>query len=316
MSEISSTATSDAALHGSSAALAADPSRYVQKQMSTEGWKAGITLAFKARKLSAKAGEPVASTTTMYRSEYYGPLRVQRPFYPEPGACHVYLLHPPGGVVGGDRLQVSVTVEPQAHALITTPGATKFYRSAGKKALLSQSLHVHKDACLEWFPQENIFFPGAAVDCITDIHMHKGAQLFAWEITCLGRPTNAEVFDEGCLLARFNVYQDGKPILLETQRVSSVRHLNASAGLRNYPMQALFVASACTEVELELCRDIIEQQALADLPVALTLLDGLLVFRALGSSTEQLQKIMVPLWHALREKILHKKPITPRIWLT
>ena len=101
--------------------------------------------------------------TVMTGLHHYGPLRVQRPFYPEGGTAHIYLLHPPGGVVGGDGLDIGITARRQAHGLFTTPGATKFYLSAGDTAGVQQALTVEAGGTLEWFPQENIFFPGAQI---------------------------------------------------------------------------------------------------------------------------------------------------------
>ena len=62
-----------------------------------------------------------------------GPLRVLQRLYPEgPGICHHVLVHPPGGIVGGDVLELNARLQRDCHALITTPGATRFYRSAGE----------------------------------------------------------------------------------------------------------------------------------------------------------------------------------------
>ncbi|MGB5651682.1 MAG: urease accessory protein UreD, partial [Sedimenticolaceae bacterium] len=79
-------------------------------------------------------------STVLAERQRHGPLAVQRPFYPEGGVCHVYLLHPPGGVVGGDVLGIDVKLAQGAQALITTPGATKFYRSAGALARQTQRI--------------------------------------------------------------------------------------------------------------------------------------------------------------------------------
>ncbi len=59
-------------------------------QTENTGWKANLSLEFKA----------TALRTVISKREHKGPLAIQRPFYPEDDVCHVYLLHPPGGVVG------------------------------------------------------------------------------------------------------------------------------------------------------------------------------------------------------------------------
>src|SRR5690606_30424398 len=113
-----------------------------------DGWRAELALRFELR----------GPRTVLAGRRHYGPLRVQRPFYPEGAPCHTYVLHPPGGVVGGDRLHMDIRLEPGSHALLTMPGATKFYRSAGATSLLQQHFHVGEDAVLEWLPQDNILF--------------------------------------------------------------------------------------------------------------------------------------------------------------
>jgi urease accessory protein len=123
------------------------------------GWLARLNVGFEHRD-----GRTVLAT-----KEHSGPLTVQRPFYPEGEVCHLYLLHPPGGIVGGDRLEIRLQVATGAHALVTTPGAAKFYRSAGALATQRQSLRVADGGLLEWLPQENILFPGAIMRIETDI---------------------------------------------------------------------------------------------------------------------------------------------------
>ena len=93
---------------------------------ATTGWLAELELEYAVRR----------DKTCLVRKKQRGPLTLQRPFYPEGDICHSYILHPPGGVVGGDTLEITVQAAAKSHCLITTPGATKFYRS--KTDLVSQ----------------------------------------------------------------------------------------------------------------------------------------------------------------------------------
>ena len=130
-----------------------------QTKIESKNWHAEIDIRFARQR----------TKTVMASLRQFGPLRVQRPFYPENDVCHVYLLHPPGGVVGGDSLHTNIATEENSHALITTPGSTKFYRSAKDFAEIKQNLLVAKNSTLEWFPQENILFPGAMANIPTVI---------------------------------------------------------------------------------------------------------------------------------------------------
>lgn len=90
---------------------------------------------------------------TVARHRHSGPLRVLQSLYPEGDAvCHNVLVHPPGGIVGGDVLDIRVAVGEGAHGLVTTPGATRFYRSEGESCVQQTLLDVAAGARLEWLP--------------------------------------------------------------------------------------------------------------------------------------------------------------------
>ena len=255
------------------------------------------------------------SKTILQSVRHAGPLRVQRPFYPEADVCHVILLHPPGGVVGGDRLAIEIDTDPAAHALLTTPGATKFYRSAGQEARLIQCIRLKEESKLEWFPQESILFPGARVKLQTDIYLNGDARFMGWDISCLGRPVNQETFDAGSLDGVLRVFRDNIMQFNERQRVFSRRQLIASAGLRGYPMNAVFLCTHCNSAQVEQVNRLLARQQ-PDFPTAVTLCDDLLILRALGKRTEALQKIMIAAWRILRPQIMGKAAMLPRIWST
>lgn len=279
--------------------MAAVPESLVRDQ----GWQAGLQLGFRAR----------AHRTVLAERRRTGPLAVQRPFYPEGDVCHVYLLHPPGGVVGGDSLDITVTAESNSHALITTPGATKFYRSAGQDARQVQRLSVEDGAVLEWLPQENIYFPGARVRFDTRIDLQGNARFAYWEVQCLGRPVLEEGFDQGFIDSRLSVYRDGEPLVLERLRVSADNRVRLSlmAGL---PVGGSLLISNAGEAEIEACRDLLLGDG-ADYTGA-TLLGDILVVRYLGKSTERARRLFADVWRSLRPGALGRSPSDPRIWAT
>ena len=135
---------------------------------------------------------------TRLQFSHDGPLRVLRSLYPEgPGICHNVLVHPPGGLVGGDVLDMQVRVAEGAHALITTPGATRFYRSNGHQAVQRTRIRLDRGARLEWLPLEAIAYP--ACDAANEVHLDlaEGSQLMAWDITAFGLPHAGAPFDQG-----------------------------------------------------------------------------------------------------------------------
>ena len=268
------------------------------------GWHAELSLCCEQRR----------ERTVLARKSQLGPLTLQRPFYPEGPVCHLYLLHPPGGVVGGDALDIAIDVGPGAHALVTTPGATKFYRSAGTDALVTQRLSVAAGAGLEWFPQEAILFPGARVRSRTEVALQADASFMGWELLSLGRPVIGERFDSGALHMGLCLSRDGRPLLTDRLRVTLPRHLDGPSGLRGRPVVGTFAATGCDADALQVAREA------AGLPagvlLGMTLLDDLLVARCLSGATEPVQRVFCTLWGALRPMLRGREACPPRIWAT
>ncbi|MES9970219.1 MAG: urease accessory protein UreD [Candidatus Thiodiazotropha sp.] len=267
------------------------------------GWHAALRLGFRK----------TPQRTVLAKRGHKGPVAVQRPFYPEGDLCHVYLLHPPGGVAGGDRIDIRTEVGAEASALVTTPGATKFYHSIGPDAAQHQYLKV-TDGCLEWLPQENILFPGARAELSTRVDLRDDAKFIGWEINCLGRPAIAERFDRGSALFRFSLSRDGVPLLHERLTIDSSKDLDAAAGLRGKPVFASLYATTQDETLAGQLRDLIPEQNHRQLGI--TQVDGLLIARYLGDSTEMARRLFIEIWKALRPALLNRSPSVPRIWNT
>jgi len=127
-----------------------------------------------------------------------GPLRVLKALYPEGDAiCHHVLVHPPGGVAGGDRLDIAVEVGAGAHTLITSAGATRFYRSDAEPASQCARLNLHAEARLEWLPLETIAYPGCRAANRVRFALAPGAQCLGWDLLALGLPASDAAFDSG-----------------------------------------------------------------------------------------------------------------------
>lgn len=268
-----------------------------------DGWHALLDLEFR------QAGE----RTVFVRREGYGPLQVQRPFYPEGGVCHLYLLHPPGGVVGGDRLEVRVHVDAEARALITTPAAGKCYRSDGRQAELLQCLSIAPGGVLEWFPMETIVFAGANARSTTRIELVQDARFIGWEIACLGRPAAAERFDAGLFDQRMEVYRHGRPLLIERNRFEGGGDMLRGAwGLGGATVAGTLIATDCDERDAQVAHEVIE----ADGRAAVTLVDGLLLVRCLGHHAERIREQLTRVWQAIRPRLLGLAAESPRIWRT
>jgi urease accessory protein len=271
------------------------------------GWQAALALDF--RRDDAR--------TVLARRSARGPLQVQRPFYPEGGVCHVYLLHPPGGVVGGDRLEITADLGAGAQALLTTPAAGKFYRSAGGLAEQSQHFIVGEDATLEWLPQETIVFDGALARGATRIDLAPGARFIGWEIACLGRPASGERFARGLFEQRLEVYRGGRPVLLERNRYDGGGAvLHAPWGLAGCPVAGMLLCAGGDEDDLAALRDALSEEDRPGEMTGVTRVEDMLVVRFIGLQAEHARARLTRAWEVLRPRRLGLAAQRPRIWNT
>lgn len=274
------------------------------------GWQARLILGFQC---------PNARTILGQRS-HQGPLQVQRPFYPEGDrVCHVALLHPPGGVVGGDELRIEASVDIGAHALLTTPAAGKFYRSAGPFARQTQLLTVAAGAALEWLPQENILYSGARVHALTRVELQGDARFLGWEIFCLGRPAAGEAFRAGEYRQDFELWRDGEPLYLERGRyVAGDAILDAPWGLQGQPVSATLIGAGSSPDVIDNIRagwDGLKLASDGEL-ATVTQLEGVLIGRYLGPSTARARQFFTLAWSVLRPVLLERPPCPSRFWNT
>lgn len=275
------------------------------------GWQARLQLGFERRDAAGQ------NTTVLARREHFGPLRVQKALYPE-GAqtCHAIVLHPPSGIAGGDQLDIEVNMGSHSHALLTTPGAGKWYRSAGAEAAQTLRLHVGKNATLEWLPQETIVFDGALARMETEIHLDAEARYIGWEVLCLGRRAASETFSRGHLHLATRITRGDKPIWLERGHLTGNDPLLASPiGLAGYSVCATLLATGTPDTALlSSCREIIPTEAGAR--YAITALPDLYVARYLGHASESARDWLAKIWQLLRPALIGREAQMPRIWST
>lgn len=260
-------------------------------------WKAELLLGFTARN----------GKTILSEKRADGPLVVQKALYPEGEAvCHAIVVHPPAGIAGGD--QILLAAEVAGHALLTTPGAAKWYRSAGPWA--SQRLEFKVAGTLEWLPRETIVFDGALAG--VDLHVELGAQarFIGWEVLCLGRTGSGERFDKGEVRIDTAVTREGRPLLVERGRIGAGGRLaRSAAGLGGRTVFGTLLAAADVD-------DTMLRESRRVEPLAVTLLPGLLVARYLGDSSQEAMAGFTALWKILRPRVLGREAVEPRIWRT
>lgn len=262
-------------------------------------WRADLRLGFAFRD----------GKSTLAQKQFDGPLVVQKPLYPEGDAvCHAIVVHPPGGIAGGDELALSARTAPSAHALLTTPGAGKWYRSAGPWA--RQQLSFAVDGTLEWLPRETIVFDGARAELRTRIELGAAARYIGWEVLCLGRTGSGERFGRGELRLSTDVLREGGLLWTERARIPGGGSLLRSpAGLGGHTVCGTMIATVMDPLGkevLSMCRDV----------AATTVLPGVLLARYLGDSSEEAMNAFTRLWRLLRPAVCGRDAVVPRIWST
>jgi urease accessory protein len=267
-------------------------------------WQAELSIRYRA----------IGDRTVLAERKHCGPLHVQKSLYPEQDVCHTYILHPPGGVAGGDQLTINVVAEKNAHALITTPASNKFYRTANEVSIVRQSIDVSSDAIVEWLPQDSIMFAGCQVDMRTRVNLEQEAKFIGWEITCLGRPASGETFSQGCCKQKFELYRNYRPLHIETASIAGGGEiLNANWGLAGYTVTGLMLVSNADKNMLELARTIDQ-----DTPclTAVTLKGELLLVRCLARQGMEARDYLTRVWSAIRPQLLKREATIPRVWHT
>ncbi|KQV81072.1 urease accessory protein UreD [Massilia sp. Root351] len=281
-------------------------------------WQASLSLRFADDQ----------GTTRLVERRHSGPLRVQKPLYPEGGAvCHAIIVHPPGGVVGGDKLELSATVGEGAHAFLTTPGAAKWYKANGKVSRQTVRLHAGAGAAIEWLPQETIFFDDARVELAQDITLEAGASYIGCEILCMGRRASGETFRSGRVAQRTRIRQ-GARLLWWEQGALTPHGIASPLGMDGHSVCATLLAVGAplpASVLAAIRRDgaaatgsgsAMPGAASSAAVFGATQMKGLLAVRYLGDDSEAAREIMLAAWRTLRPALLGRAPFDPRSWRT
>lgn len=272
-------------------------------------WHAQLKLDY-----SLEAGRTVA------RHHHTGPLRILQSLYPEGDTiCHNVLVHPPGGLVGGDTLELNVSVGPGAHGLVTTPGATRFYRSDGPVATQTTRLHLQENARLEWLPLEAICYDACNAINKLQLNLAPGAQCIGWDITALGLPHAKLPFVNGWLDQHLEI--PGVWLERGRLRADDQRLMDGPTGLAGHRCLAtLFFASdtpwkrSDKEALIDLARDTLREHPLAPTGGVTSPNTRTLVLRVLAPTVEPAMQLLRTVRQQWRAQAWQMAEQDPRIW--
>lgn len=286
----------------------------LQQELPASSWPASLELKLENRR----------GGTRLTGCAHFGPLYVQKPFYPEgTELAHIYILHPPGGIVSGDSLSIEVDAAAQTAALLTTPGAARVYRAREVRPGQRQytRLRAARAASLEWFPLETIVFDGAQVVSHTSVELEPDACFALWEISCFGRPASGELFRTGSFEQRYEVRREGRPLFIDRFRLDDSNRtlMTDRVGLQGKPVSGFFLMGPFPRAEGPDILDSLRSAAIEaglNQCAAITRVGELLLGRYLGGSAEQARELFTLWWRILRPLLLGRPACQPRIWLT
>ncbi len=279
----------------------------MMQQALQEGWKGFLSFSFVDQN----------GRTVVKDKQHLGPLVLQRPYYQEINRPTVLILHPPGGVAGGDQLELKVDFKPSSKGIISTPAATKFYRSENRLASQVQTLHLSESTEAEWLPQETLFFNRCKVKNHLKFELDSpNNKLIAWDIVGLGRPVSGEGFDQGELIQSLELWVAEKLLFVDRLRlVPKNGVLKSSAGLASH---TLFATALFYRNDTASQKKLLEELQVIEWPllVGVTLLGNLIVMRVLADELDEIKSVLFRAWTIARPSILGLPVVKPRIWNT
>jgi urease accessory protein len=261
-----------------------------------------------------------AQGKTLCDFAHSGPLRVLQSLYPEGDAvCHNVLVHPPSGLVGGDQLQINVDLAAGAHALVCTPGATRFYRSAGEAASQRVQVRLAEGARLEWLPLENIAYNGCLAHNTLELVLERGAQMIGWDVLALGLPAAGQAFERGSFTQQ--VQLPGVWLERGVIRASDTRLLLSPLGLAGKRcMATMYLASGSPvpaperERLAEATRSLLQVHPLARSAGLTWPNPQVMVLRVLADMVEPAMQLLQQVWAVWRSEAWGMSAAAPRIW--
>jgi urease accessory protein len=272
-------------------------------------WQARLSLDY-----AMEAGRTVA------RFEHDGPLRILQALYPEGDAiCHSVLVHPPSGLVGGDMLDIAVQVRAGAHGLLTTPGATRFYRSEGQAAVQRTRIVQAPDSRFEWLPLEALCYSGCIAQNHLTLDLEPGAQAIGWDVAALGLPESGLPFERGSLLQHIELPGQW----LERGRIDALdtRLMDGPLGLAGHRCMATLFLAHGTDMSrshrdraLELARDVMAAHPLAHTAGATAPGPRVVVVRVLAPLVEPALQLLKAVRSAWRAGLWNLPATQPRTW--
>lgn len=284
-------------------------------------WTARLELDFNVSPLDVHS-----MPRTRLGFKHLGPLRIQKALYPEgPSPCHAIIVHPPGGIAGGDRLEVCVNSQIHSHGLVTTPSAAKWYGTDSVRDA-SQLIDIELDGKFEWLPQETIVFNRARVQSDIEVRASAHGAMIGWDHLIFGRHASGETFEQGCFRQSLKIEIDGRIVWHDRLVLHGDDPLFASPiGLRGHhafaTVWAVLPASAHWSESMvqslrDHCRISAQGSDCPGDPLAWSVLHPRLLVGRVLANPLHLKLLLHRAWEYLRPQVLARQAVAPRLWAT
>ncbi len=278
-------------------------------------WDASLHLEFMK--------SPHSGKTLLSKKEHFGPLVVQKSLYPEGDeVCHAVILHPPAGIAGGDHLNIDIFTSPDAKAVVTTPGATKWYKSNGHLSSQETKLSVASRAHLDFLPQENIYFNSSNARNVIQIKLEDTATMIGWDIAQLGRTASGETWSHAHLINELQLVYGDRPYWIESSFLDSDDlTMGSNCKLGTYSVMGVmwFFGNGANQELLDQIRDCLiwsDTLRVGATRINLPEKNGLIIVRATSTEVEYLKDCFIDMWLRFRLDVSGIAPLPLRLWKT
>ena len=285
------------------------------ESLSAPSWLARLALDFNVASVQGDGSAVSDAFRTNLTHQHLGPLRIQKALYPEgPGLCHAIIVHPPGGIAGGDRLEVQLQSRVRSQALVTTPSAAKWY-GTDFPVPATQKIEIDLNGQLEWLPQETIVFDRARVASTLSIHAGETGAMLGWDHLIFGRRASGETFATGSFTQSLKVNFSNQLVWHDRLVLKGDDPLFRSPiGLRgHHAFATVWAILAEPQIWTEGALETVRAQSPQ---VAWTVLHPRLLVGRLLVESLQLKVLLEQAWGTLRPIVLNRSALPPRLWAT
>ncbi len=229
------------------------------------------------------------------------------------GRTQGVIINTGGGIAGGDRMRTEIALGAGASAEVTTQSAEKIYRSDGEAAAIETALTLAHGAKLEWLPQETIIFDQAKMRRRLDVEMADDACLLVIEAFTFGRAAMGETSVNADIADRWRVRRGGRLVFAEEMRLcgASATLERIASGNRARALATILLAAPNPSANRDMLRLLFEQleaESSEALEIGVSLVDGLVIARALSHSAQRLRAALLRVMLAIRGRA------APRAW--